>query len=108
AKNLVAAGLADKVLVQVSYAIGVSKPVSLYVNTYGGSRVKISDGDLTLKLMDLFDLRPAAIIKNYKLDQPIFEEAAAYGNMGRTPGHKMVDFGMHGKKDERQVETFTW
>jgi len=108
ARNLVAAGVADKVLVQVSYAIGVSKPVSLYVNTYGGSRLNISDGVLTSKLLDLFDLRPAAIIRDYKLDQPIFEETAAYGHMGRTPGYKLVDFGMNGKKDERQLETFTW
>ena len=108
ARNLVAAGVADNILVQVSYAIGVAEPVSIYVNTYGGSRLSITDGQLASQLKELFDLRPAAIIRNYYLDQPIFEETAAYGHMGRTPGKKLIDFGTNGEKNERQVETFTW
>jgi len=108
ARNLVAAGVAEKILLQVSYAIGVADPVSIYVDTYGGSRLDITDGTLASQIPDLFDLRPAAIIDDYKLDQPIYEETAAYGHMGRTPGQKLVDFGVNGEKDERQVETFTW
>lgn len=108
ARNLVAAGVADKILIQVAYAIGVVDPVSIYVDTYGGSRVKMSDGELAAQISELFDLRPAAIIRDYQLDQPIFEETAAYGHMGRNPGHKLVDFSQDGEKKERQVETFTW
>lgn len=108
ARNFVAAGVADKILVQVAYAIGVVDPVSIYVNTFGGSRVGLTDGELAVKIQELFDLRPAAIIRDYKLDQPIFEETAAYGHMGRMPGHKLVDFGSNGTKNERKVETFTW
>jgi S-adenosylmethionine synthetase len=101
AKNVVAAGLAGQVLVQVAYAIGVAKPVGLYVNTYGTCKVKgLSDGEIAQKLLEVFDLRPAAIVRRYGLKSPIFSETAAYGHFGRTPEIKVVD----GKKHE----TFTW
>ena len=83
AKNMVAAGVADEMLVQVSYAIGVAEPVNIYVNTYGRSRVQMSDGEIAKKIEKLFDLRPKAIEKNLKLRQPIYRETAAYGHMGR-------------------------
>jgi S-adenosylmethionine synthetase len=101
AKNVVAAGLASQILVQVAYAIGVAKPVGLYVNTYGTCKIKgLSDGEIAQKLLEVFDLRPAAIVKRYGLKSPIFSETAAYGHFGRTPEVKVVD----GKKHE----TFTW
>lgn len=108
AKNLVAAGVADQVLVQVAYAIGVVEPMSVFVDTYGTSKVAESDAEIARKVQDLFDLRPAAIIRDYQLSNPIFSETAAYGHMGREPGVKTVDFGNNGVKDERTVETFTW
>jgi len=108
AKNLVAAGVADQVLVQVAYAIGVVEPMSVFVDTYGSSKVKETDSEIARKVMELFDLRPAAIIRDYQLFNPIFSETASYGHMGREPGVKMVDFGIDGEKDERSVETFTW
>ncbi|MDD4922821.1 MAG: methionine adenosyltransferase, partial [Bacteroidales bacterium] len=85
AKNMVAAGVADEVLVQVSYAIGVAKPMNLYVNTYGTSKVKISDGELANKMYELFDMRPKAIEQRLKLRYPIYSETASYGHMGREP-----------------------
>lgn len=108
ARNLVAAGVADRVLVQLAYAIGVPEPVSFYINTYGSSKVGISDGELAKKVFEIFDLEPHDIIKTYKLDQPIFEETASYGHMGRTPGTKKVNFGTKDHPDIREVETFTW
>ena len=83
AKNMVAAGVADEMLVQVSYAIGVAKPMNIYVNTYGRSRVKMSDGEIAKKIEQLFDLRPKAIERTLKLRQPMYLETAAYGHMGR-------------------------
>ena len=83
AENMVAAGVADEMLVQVSYAIGVAKPVNIYVNTYGRSRVQMSDGEIAQKIEKLFDLRPKAIERTLKLRQPIYRETAAYGHMGR-------------------------
>lgn len=100
AKNLVAAGLCDQVLVQVSYAIGVAAPVSMYVDTYGTSKVSMTDGEIAAKLGDIFDMRPAAIIRRLKLKTPIYAETAAYGHMGRTPGIKTID--------GTDYETFTW
>ena len=98
AKNVVAAGLADQCLVQVAYAIGVAKPVGLYVNTYGTCKVEgLDDGAIARKLEKLFDLRPAAIVKNYGLKNPIFSETAAYGHMGRKPGKKKVKIGLNGQ-----------
>ncbi len=85
AKNLVAAGIADEVLIQVAYAIGIAQPVALYVNTYGTARVPLSDSDIAQKLFELFDLRPAAIIEHLGLQAPIYRPTAAYGHLGRTP-----------------------
>ena len=96
AKNLVAAGIADECLVQVAYAIGVAQPVGLYVNTYGTSKVKISDGEIAQKLLKIFDLRPAAIIKRLKLKNPIYLPTAAYGHFGREP------------YTQNGIEFFTW
>jgi len=85
AKNLVAAGIADEVLIQVAYAIGIAQPVALYVNTYGTARVPLSDSEIAQKLLQLFDLRPAAIIEHLGLQAPIYRPTAAYGHLGRTP-----------------------
>lgn len=91
AKNLVAAGVADEVLVQVSYAIGVAKPVSIYVNTYGTSKVKWSDAEIANKVAEIFDFRPKAIIERLGLKNPIYSETAAYGHMGREPYEREVE-----------------
>ncbi len=109
AKNLVAAGLCDQALVQVAYAIGVAEPVGLYVNTYGTCRVRgLSDGEIACRLLEIFNLRPAAIVKRLGLKNPIFSETAAYGHFGRTPQKKTVWFGENGRMVAREVETFTW
>ena len=109
AKNMVAAGLADEVLVQVSYAIGVAKPVSLYVNTYGTAKVKLNDAEIAKRIGRLFDLRPAAIIRDLKLTQPMYEETARYGHMGRTNEVVTKSFiDSDGKPFTREVELFTW
>ncbi|MCB0665288.1 MAG: methionine adenosyltransferase [Saprospiraceae bacterium] len=108
AKNVVASGLADQCLVQVAYAIGVAEPVGLFVNTYGTCKKEISDGDIATKLSELFDLKPASIIKRYGLKNPIYFETAAYGHMGRKPQKKKVILGLNGKSKEVEIETFTW
>lgn len=109
AKNLVASGLCSQALVQVAYAIGVAEPVGLYVNTYGTCKVKgLTDGEIAQRLLSVFDLRPAAIVRRYGLKNPIFSETAAYGHFGRTPEIKTVNIGLNGKAEKRQVETFTW
>ena len=108
AKNLVAAGLASEVLVQVAYAIGVAKPVGLYVNTYGTSKVKLSDGEIAVKIAKLFDMRPAAIIERFGLRYPIFGETAAYGHMGRDSYEKEVELLYNGKKTKKKVTFFGW
>jgi len=108
AKNMVAAGLCDQVLVQVAYAIGVSEPIGLYVNTYGTAHVNLTDGEIADRITKLFDLRPGSIVKKYGLKNPIFRETAAYGHMGRTPGSKTFSFGQNGTKEIKTVETFTW
>jgi len=109
AKNLVAAGLCDEVLVQVSYAIGVAKPCGLYLNTYGTSKVKLTDGEIAKKVEQLFDLRPYAIEQRLKLRNPIYSETAAYGHMGRVSETVKKVFEMPDKsKKEMQVELFTW
>ena len=109
AKNLVAAGVADEMLVQVSYAIGVAKPINIYVDTYGRSRVNMTDGEIAKKIDELFDLRPRAIEERLKLRNPIYAETAAYGHMGRKP--EVVTKSFHsryeGDKDVT-VELFTW
>lgn len=109
AKNMVAAGVADEMLVQLSYAIGVAEPISIYVNTYGRSHVALSDGEIAQRIGKLFDLRPAAIELRLKLRQPIYEETASYGHMGRTPQRVQKTF-RRGKYDEKtiEVELFTW
>ena len=109
AKNMVAAGIADEMLVQLSYAIGVAEPVSIYVNTFGKSHLDISDGAIARKIKDLFDLRPRAIEDRLKLRAPIYEETAAYGHMGREPRCVTKTFYSHnGKPVSIEVELFTW
>jgi len=109
AKNLVAAGIADEVLVQLSYAIGVAEPVGIYVTTNGTSKVNIPDGEIAEKIRHLFDLRPAAIENRLKLRKPIYTETAAYGHMGRTPKYvtKIFESPYWGTV-EMKVELFTW
>ena len=109
AKNLVAAGVADEMLVQVSYAIGVARPINIYVNTYGRSHVDMSDGEIAQKIDQLFDLRPKAIEDRLKLRNPIYQETAAYGHMGREPQTVVKHFRSRyeGNKDV-EVELFTW
>ena len=109
AKNLVAAGVSDEILVQLSYAIGVAEPVSVYVNTYGKSKSNMTDGEIAAKLKTLFDFRPKAIERTLKLRQPIFLETAAYGHMGRQPRivKKVFTSAYHPTK-EIEVELFTW
>jgi len=109
AKNLVAAGLCKEVLVQVSYAIGVAKPTSINVETYGTATVNLNDGEISKIVEKLFDMRPYFIEKRLKLRNPIYLETAAYGHMGRKPEVKMVRFeSPDGKVVEKEVETFTW
>ena len=109
AKNMVAAGVADEMLVQVSYAIGVAEPVNIYVNTYGRSRVQMSDGEIAKKIEKLFDLRPKAIEKDLKLRQPIYRETAAYGHMGRkNEVVKKAFTSRYHETKEMEVELFTW
>ncbi len=109
AKNMVAAGVADEMLVQVSYAIGVAEPVNIYVNTYGRSRVQMSDGEIAKKIEKLFDLRPKAIEKDLKLRQPIYRETAAYGHMGRKNEVVKKTFSSrYHETKEMEVELFTW
>lgn len=109
AKNMVAAGLADEVLVQVSYAIGVAEPMGLYINTYGTSKVAMSDGEMAEKLQGIFDMRPYFIEQRLKLRQPMYSECAAYGHMGRQPEtvHKVFRSGT-GEIRDMEVELFTW
>ena len=109
AKNMVAAGVADEMLVQISYAIGVAKPVNIYVNTYGRSRVGVSDAEIAQKISELFDLRPKAIEQTLKLRQPIYLETAAYGHMGRK--NEIVKKTFSSRYHETKtmdVELFTW
>ena len=109
AKNLVAAGVADEVLVQVSYAIGVAQPTSINVNTYGTAKVKLTDGQIAKKVTELFDMRPYFIETRLKLRNPIYSETAAYGHMGRQPQVVEKTFvSPDGKTVTRKVELFTW
>ncbi|MBT0606671.1 methionine adenosyltransferase [Aequorivita echinoideorum] len=109
AKNLVAAGVADEVLVQVSYAIGVVEPTSIFVNTYNSKNVKLSDGEIAKKVSEIFNMRPAAIEKRLKLRNPIYSETASYGHMGRTPETITKTFeSPYNGKIEKEVELFTW
>ena len=109
AKNLVAAGLCKEVLVQVSYAIGVAKPTSINVETYGTSKVNLTDGEISKIVESIFDMRPYFIEKRLKLRSPIYSETAAYGHMGRTPEIKTVTFtNPMGESVSHEIETFTW
>ena len=109
AKNMVAAGVADEMLVQLSYAIGVAQPVSIYVNTFGKSNVKMSDGEIAKKIGELFDLRPKAIERTLKLRQPMYLETAAYGHMGRKNEVVKKTFtSMYHEEKTIDVELFTW
>ena len=109
AKNMVAAGVADEMLVQISYAIGVARPMNIYVNTYGRSNVGMTDGEIARKIEQMFDLRPKAIERSLKLRQPMFSETAAYGHMGRKPETIKKTFTSHYHETKTiDVELFTW
>ena len=109
AKNLVAAGVADEILVQVSYAIGVVEPTSIYVDTYGSKNVALTDGEIAKKAAEIFDMRPAAIEKRLKLRNPIYLETAAYGHMGKEPKTVTKVFeSPYSGKITKEVELFTW
>jgi S-adenosylmethionine synthetase len=120
AKNLVAAGVADELLVQVAYAIGIAQPVSMTVNTYGTSKVKLNDGQIAEKVMGLFDMRPKAIIERFGLKNPIYLPTASYGHMGRTPYEKEIELNLvsiqehNGERKEirtrsrKRVKFFAW
>ncbi len=119
AKNLVAAGVADEILVQVAYAIGKAEPVGIFVNTYGTSKVDMTDSEIELKIRKIFDLRPYAIIKRFGLKNPIFQETASYGHFGRDPFTREVEVGYTNKdtytktvngvkKNFKKVEFFSW
>ncbi|MEO8734641.1 MAG: methionine adenosyltransferase, partial [Flavobacteriales bacterium] len=110
AKNLVAAGVCDEILVQVAYAIGVAKPVGFYVNTYNTSKVKLTDGEIARKVaaMPEFDMRPYFIVKRFALRTPIYSETAAYGHMGRTPQTVTKTFKNAGQETTVKVKLFPW
>ena len=109
AKNMVAAGVADEMLVQLSYAIGIAEPVSIYVNTYGRSNVQLSDGEIAEKIKKLFDLRPRAIERSLQLRKPIYSETAAYGHMGRESKLVQKTFtSLYHDTKVMEVELFTW
>ena len=108
AKNMVAAGVADECLVQLSYAIGIAQPLSIYVDTYGTNKLSISEGEIAERIGKLFDLRPASIVKRYGLKNPIFEPTASYGHFGNRPYTQAVKFVENGVEVEREVEFFGW
>ena len=109
AKNLVAAGIAKEILVQVSYAIGVSAPTSININSFGTSKVNLSDSEIAYKISKIFDMRPYSIEKRLKLRNPIYFETASYGHMGRKPLKIVKSFELpNGEKNQKEVELFTW
>ena len=110
AKNLIASGVAERILVQVSYAIGIAEPMGVFVDTYGTAKVNLSDGEIAEKIknMECFNLKPASIISRLKLKNPIYSETAAYGHMGRNSEKKHVKFKINGEIVSKEVETFTW
>ena len=113
AKNLVAAGVADEILVQLAYAIGVAQPVSIFVNTYGTAfrnqpGITLTDGEIAQKIGEMFDLRPAAIIRKFGLKKPIYEVTAAYGHMGRNPFVKEIELCRNGSMQKEEVQFFGW
>ncbi len=108
AKNMVAAGVADRFMIQLAYAIGVASPVSVFVNTFGTSHCNMSDGQIAARIRELFDLRPAAIIKRYGLTNPIYRPTAAYGHFGREPFEQEVTLIRNGKEVRRKIQFFSW
>lgn len=112
AKNLVAAGVAEEVLVELSYAIGIAEPLSVYVNTYGSPRPKalegMTDSEIARRIGKLFDLRPAAIVRRFGLKNPIFEKTASYGHFGQRPSTEKVQLWENGRPVEREIEYFGW
>ena len=108
AKNMVAAGVAERLLVQVSYAIGVAEPINIFVDTFGTSKLSISDGDIARAIENHFDLRPAAIVRRFGLTNPIFEPTASYGHFGRRPYSEEVTLGRDGKTTTEVVKFFGW
>jgi len=108
AKNIVAAGIADEVLVQVAYAIGVAQPVGLYVNTYGTSKLNISDSEIAGKIAQIFDMRPYSIVKRFGLKNPIFRDTVIFGHFGNEPYTKVVSVFCNGVETKKQVEFFAW
>jgi len=108
AKNMVAAGVSDEMLVQISYAIGVAKPLSIFVNTYGTSKVGKSDGEIADAIGKCFDLRPAVIIEKFSLKNPIYSATAAYGHFGRDPFVKEMELVRDGKRVKKNVQFFGW
>ncbi len=112
AKNMVAAGIADQVLVELSYAIGIAEPLSIYVDTYGSKRPAglegMTDGEIASHIGKLFDLRPAAIVRRFGLKNPIFEATASYGHFGNRPYTRVEKLWEHGKEVEREIEYFGW
>ena len=108
AKNMVAAGIADEVLVELSYAIGIAQPLSVYVDTYGTSKLSMSDGEIAEHIARLFDLRPAAIVRRFGLKNPIFEATASYGHFGNRPYTRTEKLVRGGKEVEVEVEFFGW
>ena len=108
AKNMVAAGIADEVLVQLSYAIGVAHPLSVYVDTYGTGKLSITDGEIAERISKLFDLRPASIVERFGLKNPIFEATASYGHFGQRPYTEKVTLHRNGKDVEEEIEFFGW
>jgi len=108
AKNMVAAGIADEVLVQVAYAIGIAQPVSLFIDTYGTARVRLSDSEIATKINEVFDMRPYFIVQRFGLKNPIFLPTASYGHFGRTPYSKEVSIGHFDKQEVKTIEFFGW
>ena len=108
AKNLVAAGIADEILVQVAYAIGIAKPISIYVNTYGSCKINITDDDIAKKINKLFDLTPKGIINYFKLKNPIYFKTASYGHMGRKPKKNTYHLINNGESITKEIEIFPW
>jgi S-adenosylmethionine synthetase len=105
---MVAAGVADQILVQISYAIGIAEPLSVYVDTYGTAKVALSDGEIAARVAAMFDLRPASIVKRFGLKNPIFEATSSYGHFGTCPYTAEVTVFNHHKEERKKVEFFGW
>jgi S-adenosylmethionine synthetase len=105
---MVAAGVAERMLVQVSYAIGVAEPINIFVDTFGTSKVEVTDGRIAEIVSEMFDLRPAAIVRRFGLTNPIFEATASYGHFGRRPYTEEMELTRGGKTIRQQVKFFAW